>query len=144
MEKFKVRLFTLSFLMIFSGISFYSCNDDNDNDITSDAIVENLPDISGYPIVGTNQSTAYDNTTIINTPSEDDDYYGQNANHPGTTPSYTDNGDGTITDNVTGLMWQSTLDHNGDGDASEYSSGHGPQGDAVRILNYVRLVRNVN
>ena len=29
-----------------------------------------------------------------------------------------------------------------DGDPSEYSTGHGPQGDAVRILNYVRLVRN--
>ena len=27
----------------------------------------------------------------------------------------TDNGDGTVTDMVTGLMWQNTLDHNGDG-----------------------------
>jgi hypothetical protein len=31
-----------------------------------------------------------------------------------------------------------------EGDASEYSSGHGSQGDAVRILNYVRLVRDAN
>jgi hypothetical protein len=30
------------------------------------------------------------------------------------------------------------------GDASEYPSGNGPQGDAIRIYNYVRLVRNVN
>lgn len=29
-----------------------------------------------------------------------------------------------------------------DGDPAEYSEGNGPQGDAVRILNYVRLVRN--
>jgi len=28
------------------------------------------------------------------------------------------------------------------GDPSEYSDGHGPQGDAVRIYNYVRCVRN--
>lgn len=31
-----------------------------------------------------------------------------------------------------------------DGDASEFSEGHGPQGDAVRIYNYVRLVRDIN
>ncbi|MDA3823753.1 MAG: DUF1566 domain-containing protein [Bacteroidales bacterium] len=30
------------------------------------------------------------------------------------------------------------------GDPSEYSEGNGPQGDAVRIYNYVRLVRNVD
>ena len=29
------------------------------------------------------------------------------------------------------------------GDPAEYSEGHGPQGDAIRIYNYVRLVRNV-
>lgn len=28
------------------------------------------------------------------------------------------------------------------GSASEYPTGRGPQGDVVRILNYVRLVRN--
>jgi hypothetical protein len=29
------------------------------------------------------------------------------------------------------------------GSASSYPTGLGPQGDAIRILNYVRLVRNV-
>ncbi len=29
------------------------------------------------------------------------------------------------------------------GDPEEFSEGHGPQGDAVRIYNYVRLVRNL-
>ena len=29
------------------------------------------------------------------------------------------------------------------GNASDYPTGHGPQGDAIRILNYVRLVRNI-
>ncbi|MBF0224980.1 MAG: DUF1566 domain-containing protein [Desulfobacterales bacterium] len=33
-------------------------------------------------------------------------FYGQDAQHEGLTPNYTDNGDGTITDNNTGLMWQ--------------------------------------
>lgn len=29
------------------------------------------------------------------------------------------------------------------GGPAEYSEGHGPQGDAIRIYNYVRLVRDV-
>jgi len=29
------------------------------------------------------------------------------------------------------------------GDPADYADGHGPQGDAIRIYNYVRLVRNV-
>jgi len=57
----------------------------------------------------------FDNATETSTQYEGDDYYGQNANYPGTTPSYEDNGDSTVTDMVTGLMWQSSFDHNGDG-----------------------------
>jgi len=29
------------------------------------------------------------------------------------------------------------------GNASDFPTGHGPQGDAIRILNYVRLVRTI-
>ena len=32
-------------------------------------------------------------------------FYGQDATYPDNGTSYTDNGDGTITDNITGLMW---------------------------------------
>ncbi|MBF0573072.1 MAG: DUF1566 domain-containing protein [Desulfamplus sp.] len=42
-------------------------------------------------------------------------FYGQDSQNKGNTPSYTDNGDGTITDNVTGLMWQQSPDFNNDG-----------------------------
>jgi len=45
----------------------------------------------------------------------EDDFYGQNANHLGTAYSYTDNGDGTVTNSITGLMWQQSFDHNDDG-----------------------------
>lgn len=76
---------------------------------------DNLPDISGYPIVGTDQSTAFDNYSEISVPSLGDAFSGQNANYPGKVPSYTNNSDGTVTDNVTGLMWQQSFDHNGDG-----------------------------
>ena len=42
-------------------------------------------------------------------------FYGQNATYPGNAPNYIDNGDGTITDLVTGLMWQQSPDNNCDG-----------------------------
>lgn len=74
-----------------------------------------LPDITGYPIVGTNQSTAYKNSSAIPIPSEGEDFYGQNANYPGTTLQYVGNGEGTVTDEVTGLIWQQSFDHNEDG-----------------------------
>lgn len=71
--------------------------------------------IGSYPIVGTNQTLFYNNTSLISEPAAGEAFYGQDANYPGNIPSYTDNGDGTITDNVTGLMWSQTADLNGDG-----------------------------
>ena len=60
----------------------------------------------GYPIVDTGQTTFYDNTGETSVQSPGDEFFGQDANYAGNSPSYTDNGDGTVTDNVTGLMWQ--------------------------------------
>ncbi|MFI3304252.1 MAG: DUF1566 domain-containing protein [Rikenellaceae bacterium] len=59
-----------------------------------------------YPIVDTNQERFYNDSREILEPEKGEPFYGQDAHHVGNTPSYTDNGDGTITDNVTGLMWQ--------------------------------------
>lgn len=77
---------------------------------------DTLPEVSGYPIVGTNQNAWYDNQDAIVTPAPGDAFHGQNADHPGTPPSYRDNGDGTVTDLVTGLMWSQSPDLDGDGD----------------------------
>lgn len=62
-----------------------------------------------YAIVDTGQSKCYDDgsTGVLNPcPSSGEPFYGQDTQYSGNTPSYTDNGDDTITDNVTGLMWQ--------------------------------------
>ncbi len=67
------------------------------------------------PIVDTGQTRCYNATTEIACPGEGAAFYGQDAQSTGNTPSYTDNGDGTITDNVTGLIWQQSPDTNGDG-----------------------------
>lgn len=68
-----------------------------------------------YPVVDTGQVKYYNNQQEITAPASGEEFYGQDANYSGYTPSYTDNGDGTITDNVTGMMWQKSPDTNGDG-----------------------------
>lgn len=69
-----------------------------------------------YPIVDTDVKDFYDDASIIANPSAGQDYYGQDAHYQGNKGSYTDNEDGTITDNVTGLIWQKEM-----GDKISYS-----------------------
>ena len=59
-----------------------------------------------YPIVDTGQAATYGNTSEIPSPAPGDPFYGQDAQVEGNQPSYVDHGDGTVTDLVTGLMWQ--------------------------------------
>ena len=68
-----------------------------------------------YPVVDTGQETFYDTAHEIPEPAPGAAYYGQDAQYTGNVPSYQDNGDGTVTDLVTGLMWQQSTDLNGDG-----------------------------
>ncbi len=68
-------------------------------------------------LVDTNQNDCYNaNGSTITCPAEGEDFYGQDAQFTGNIPSYTDNNDGTITDNMTDLMWQQSPDTDGDGD----------------------------
>jgi|GEM_PF-950450 len=60
----------------------------------------------GYPVVDTGQTSYYSSTGKTGAQNTGDTWYGQDASYTGNAPSYTDNGDGTVTDNVTGLMWQ--------------------------------------
>jgi hypothetical protein len=62
-----------------------------------------------FTIVDTGQDKCYDNgkTAVLSScPIANEPFYGQDAQYSSNVPSYTDNGDGTVTDNVTGLMWQ--------------------------------------
>ena len=76
----------------------------------------NLPDITGYPVVSTNQSVFYDTSNVISAPSSGNAFYGQDAQYTRNEIQYQNNGDGTITDMVTGLMWQKSPDTDRDGD----------------------------
>jgi hypothetical protein len=82
------------------------------------ATVANTVDRSGnqdFSIIETDQDNCYNNGVEISCPAPGDAFYGQDANYSGNTPSYADNGDGTITDNVTGLMWQKSPDMDSNG-----------------------------
>lgn len=80
------RSVILSFLTL--TVMMPACNDKIDNEQDNKTIVTEslLPD--------TGQTTGYTTTD------------GEDADFTINAPSYTDNGDGTITDNITGLMWQ--------------------------------------
>jgi len=68
-----------------------------------------------YTIVDTGQTKYYDNSREIATPKQGAPFYGQDAQYQGNQPAYKDNGDGTVTDLNTGLMWRKSPDRNGDG-----------------------------
>lgn len=70
-----------------------------------------------YAIVDTGQTTCYDDLNALPVcPAPGEDFHGTDGLFIGKQPSFTNNGDGTISDNVTGLMWQKTADTDGDGD----------------------------
>ncbi len=58
-----------------------------------------------FPVVDTGQVETYDNSAPITAPGEGNPFFGQDAQYNGNQPSYQDNGDGTISDLVTGLTW---------------------------------------
>ncbi|KUJ94418.1 MULTISPECIES: DUF1566 domain-containing protein [Archaeoglobus] len=60
---------------------------------------------AAYPIVDTNQTKCYDNFKEIPCPEPGEPFYGQDAQFTVNPPEYADNGDGTVTDKATGLMW---------------------------------------
>ncbi len=78
-----------------------------------------------FSIVDTMQDACYDNAgSEITCPAEGEPLYGQDTQHPRLAASYTDNGDGTVFDNNTGLLWQKTPENARQqyADALEYCS----------------------
>lgn len=67
-----------------------------------------------YAIVDTNQTQCSGTSSTMGS-CVGETGFGQDAQYQGAMPSYTDNGDGTVTDNNTGLVWAQTTDLNGDG-----------------------------
>ncbi len=64
-----------------------------------------------YKVVDTKQTLCYDSTTSATVSCSG---LGYDGSYSGNQPSYTNNGNGTVTDNVTGLMWTRSTDINND------------------------------
>jgi len=73
----------------------------SNNFICGSSITQN-----SYDIVDTGQNICFDNSQEISCPNSGESFYGQDAQYYGNHPSYQNNGDGTVTDLNTGLMWQ--------------------------------------
>lgn len=120
MKNMKIGLFISSLILVSSA------NAQQQSTATMVAS-EDSKKILLYPIVDTGQKKFYGNDTVISPPKNGDDFFGQDASYSSNEPSYTDNNDGTITDNVTGLMWQKEM-----GDKLSYEQ-------ALEKINSVKL-----
>lgn len=80
-----------------------------DNSEKSPQNVSSEQDRQSYQIVDTGQKKFYSNDEVISESVDGSDFFGQDASYIINDPSYTDNNDGSITDNITGLMWQKEL-----------------------------------
>ncbi|MBU3013076.1 DUF1566 domain-containing protein [Polaribacter vadi] len=101
----------LSLFLLYTIIFGCSKNDDtiiNNESDEEEVITLPIPD-KPYTIVDTNVFEFYNDEAIITAPTVGKAFYGQDATYHGNQPSYTENGDGTVTDNVTGLMWQQDM-----------------------------------
>ncbi|NSW87090.1 MAG: DUF1566 domain-containing protein [Syntrophobacteraceae bacterium] len=73
-----------------------------------------LPHASqAYRLPDTGQHKCYNSMRRFPCPDPGEPYYGQDAHYQGPRPAYRDNGNGTVTDLNTGLVWQQGDDQNG-------------------------------
>ena len=68
-------------------------------------VVSTPPTNGAYAVVDTGQTNCYNDSAVIAPPAPGQPFYGQDGNVAGQQPSYRNNGDGTISDLNTGLMW---------------------------------------
>ena len=64
--------------------------------------------VTSFTVVDTGQDRCWDNAVEISCPAAGDEYFGQDSQYQGTSFALLDNGDGTVSDQNTGLMWQKT------------------------------------
>ena len=104
-----LNVFLFSALIVMA--SLMACSDDSTDDLEETENSGDTGTVSGltYPIVDTNQDFCSNNSALMDCPDEGESFFGQDAQYAGNKPNYTDNGDGTITDNVTGLMWEKSM-----------------------------------
>lgn len=112
----KIGFVVIVLLLIGSILATSGCTQEQEEKLYPNNNNQTTTTQGNYNIVDTGQNSCFDNTQTISCPEPDESFYGQDAQYYGNQPSYQDNGDGTVTDLNTGLMWQQSFDHNEDGD----------------------------
>jgi len=102
-KTFEIAVVLMLLLYIFSATT--GCTQEQEELLNSDSNNQTTTSTGNYILVDTGQNSCYDNSETISYPEPSEPFYGQDAQYNGNQPSYQDNGDGTITDLVTGLMW---------------------------------------
>jgi len=97
MKKINALLIALALMLIMAACSESTSSNSNIGDL----------EVNNYVLPATSQVNTYDDFGNVLTGLQSGDaFYGQDAHYLSGEPmSFTDNGDGTIIDNVTGLMW---------------------------------------
>lgn len=97
------------FAMVAASIGYTGCGAvPADANVSNGGIInDGVAEAGSFAVVDTGQNGCYDDWGIgIDCPGSGENFYGQDAQYVGAVSDYTDNGDGTVTDNNTGLMWQ--------------------------------------
>lgn len=91
-------------ILCFAILTFYSQSQTlkAQNNVTPNLTIS-------YPIVDTGVTQFYDNKSILSSISIGQPFFGQDASYITNSPTYIDNGDGTITETITGLMWEKDM-----------------------------------
>jgi len=75
-------------------------------EVTQEATKEDKQTSQETLLPDTGQTNCSNNSIKVTCPNQGDAFFGQDAQYSGNKMSFTDNKDGTVTDDNTGLMWQ--------------------------------------
>lgn len=113
---FLLAIIVFSAMMVLEGIGCAVHVEDSINTPASSPqpeidIIPSSESSLTYLIVDTGQTACYNATRMISCPAPGKPFYGQDAQYMGNQPAYRDNGDGTVSDLITGLVWQQIPDN---------------------------------
>lgn len=103
-------LMGMGWLVPLATAAFAGCASTTGPAVEEDQEFQGPEPIYSYTIVDTGLDDCFSDTGYMACPLSTAAFYGQDAQHTGPQLAYRDNGDGTVTDLNTGLMWQKTPD----------------------------------